>query len=127
MPTNDSAATTADTWPAQAFDAVFLDELKCIKERRVLLQDPSEQGAIDPNHSLNLKKIENAGGSVDYQAVLDGDLSGISISGGGIRSATFGLGVLQGLAAAGARGKRKRATVGSFSLTHHGLGCSGAC
>ena len=41
--------------------------------------------------------------------------------GGGRRSALGGAVVaLQGLAAAGARGKRKRATVGSFSLTHHG-------
>ena len=48
--------------------------------------------------------------------------------GGGRRSALAGaVTALQGLAAAGARGKRKRATVGSFSLTHHGLGCSGAC
>ena len=48
--------------------------------------------------------------------------------GGGRRSALAGAAVaLQGLAAARARGKRKRATVGPFSLTHHGLGCIGAC
>ena len=48
--------------------------------------------------------------------------------GGGWRAALAGVvAALQGLAATGARGKRKRATVGSFSLTHHGLGCSGAC
>ena len=48
--------------------------------------------------------------------------------GDGRRSALGGAAAaLQGLAVAGARGKRKRATVGPFSLTHHGLGCSGVC
>src|SRR5262249_54569971 len=45
--------------------------------------------------------IASVSPTIDYQAVLNGDLSGISISGGGIRSATFGLGILQGMAAAG--------------------------
>src|SRR5262245_16958077 len=33
-----------------------------------------------------------------YQDALDADLCGLTISGGGIRSATYGLGVIQGLA-----------------------------
>ena len=39
-----------------------------------------------------------------YQAALDAELTGVCFSGGGIRSATFNLGVLQAIAAAGKLG-----------------------
>ncbi len=63
------------------FDEVFQTELKYIRERRSYF-----------------KSTENTKSDEDP---LKEDLCGLAISGGGIRSATFGLGVLQGLAITG--------------------------
>ena len=60
----------------RSFDQVLDDEIRCIRERR---------GAVWP------------GGETTDEA-LSGKLVGLALSGGGIRSATFSLGILQRLA-----------------------------
>jgi Patatin-like phospholipase len=76
---------------------VLLDELRAIEERRALLAglDPPPAPAHDPNVPLE-EKLE---GFVGRAGALN--LSALCLSGGGIRSAAFALGVVQGLAARG--------------------------
>ncbi len=91
-----------------AFDVVYLEELKWIKERRQHLRrtenlPSSEKDEQDQDGKEIDEWIPTEMGPLgDLQTkALQADLCGLAISGGGIRSATFGLGVLQGLAASG--------------------------
>lgn len=78
---------------------VLLDELRAIEQRRALLaaSDGTPRPASAPAHApdtpLN-KKLETF-----VTKAADLDLSALCLSGGGIRSAAFALGVVQGLAA----------------------------
>ncbi len=78
------------------FDRIYRDELSEVVSRRLQLTteyqtqlESLSQQANDSN--CKLKDVQHA--------ALQADLCGLAISGGGIRSATFALGVLQGLAA----------------------------
>jgi hypothetical protein len=81
---------------------VLLDELRAIEERRALLAAvgpqsqqpaPASSSAHDPNRPLE-KKLDDFVGKAGAL-----NLSALCLSGGGIRSAAFALGVVQGLAA----------------------------
>src|SRR5690242_1592234 len=64
--------------PTKSFDDVFRAELKDIRERRLLVGRALPRDHVGPSTAHNL--------------------TGLALSGGGIRSASFALGVLQGLA-----------------------------
>ena len=78
------------------FREVYLDELEWIRQRRVSanLFDQSDHPAPIPS----TEELEEPSLFEIQKKVLSADICGLAISGGGIRSATFGLGVLQGLA-----------------------------
>src|SRR5271169_4550981 len=94
------------------FSDVLLEELKCIDARRAGVArstpHPPPQPVI-PGHATPDQSAQDrdtalfAGvqawlGASHERDALDRDLVGMGISGGGIRSATFNLGILQGLA-----------------------------
>jgi len=99
-PGKSQAAVPADQPPrshsAVDFDTVLSQELTDIQKRRAGVGAagelvPKADAAVDPDVRQN---------EVQHEA-LRCDLVGLAISGGGIRSATFALGVLQGLASFG--------------------------
>jgi Patatin-like phospholipase len=75
--------------------AVLTEELACIKEGRVEpeLQDKSEE------ESARRAKASAAPSGKFFAGLFQSDLWGLCLSGGGIRSATFALGLIQSLAA----------------------------
>jgi hypothetical protein len=76
-------------WP-RPFPLVLREEIKQSNIRRARLAADARQSGIRP-----------AGGGPDaYQLAVEQNLVGLAFSGGGIRSATFNLGVLQALAEA---------------------------
>jgi GNAT superfamily N-acetyltransferase len=85
---------------------VLLDELKWIRERR---EQVFGNGGDDPKKPDQSQNENTTKGQEDPDSLLSeareeaikANLVGITISGGGIRSATFGIGVLQGMAEAG--------------------------
>lgn len=82
---------------AAPFHEVFREELEAVLVRRRLRGDaaqPLPQPAPQSNPKLPEEEKEL------YERALQEDLCGLAISGGGIRSATFGLGVLQAFAVA---------------------------
>jgi hypothetical protein len=87
------------------FETVLKAELEHLKERRVRLQ-PQSTDAQEQDSTPTISKDETKiavpirDDSV-YEDALKSDLCGLAISGGGIRSATFALGIIQGLAANG--------------------------
>jgi len=89
------------------FKDVFRNELDWIEKRRIELRNSHKlPEASNLNHSNPLDATSIAQASKDGLHALESeavkaDLCGLAISGGGIRSATFSLGVLQGLAATG--------------------------
>jgi hypothetical protein len=103
-PENKSANESASV----TFDQVFAEELGWIRARRAQVNAQSrklrldvDQGKEIPDDLVDSKKfsadMEKQTFARQEQA-LEHDLCGLAISGGGIRSATFALGVLQGLA-----------------------------
>lgn len=83
------------------FDSVFRSELEWIEKRRIELRQSDKLPAGD---AISVEKIDVTSNDALQQLeteALKADLCGLAISGGGIRSATFSLGVLQGLAATG--------------------------
>jgi len=114
-----------------AFDAVYKEELRWIQARRCelhksMLPVPEPRAAVreaeadDVTETSNRPEEQSQGAANETDAAsednldlnagtlhelqenaLNANLCGLAISGGGIRSATFGLGVLQGLAASG--------------------------
>jgi len=72
---------------SEPFSAVLQEELNCIDARRAGMPGTPFP---PPPPAIPDRKPEHA--------ALDRDLAGMGISGGGIRSATFNLGILQGLA-----------------------------
>src|SRR5437868_2014333 len=83
---------------SESFDRVFGAELERLRERRSLLQSHGDKDYASAQEPIAAWSEDDPD---RYQKILDSNLCGLSISGGGIRSATFGLGVLQGLAAVG--------------------------
>ena len=92
------------------FDQVFAEELGWIRARRAQVKAQSRKLQLDVDQG---KEIPDSVCRVDpkktdadtkkqtfamQEQALEYDLCGLAISGGGIRSATFALGVLQGLA-----------------------------
>ncbi len=66
------------------FSAVFRDELKVLGKLPCSKQDPHETALQDKTQNIEIIALESM-------------LSGVAFSGGGIRSATFNLGVIQSL------------------------------
>lgn len=78
-----------------SFKNVLNEELKCLQQRRnevrkMELQRAGKNGAVDTARDIDADKAE--------QTAVEMDLLGLALSGGGIRSATFNLGILQGFA-----------------------------
>jgi hypothetical protein len=71
-----------------SFEEVLIDEIRLIEERRKQRGDQASQPG-------------DAAQDDDYAPAYRADLVGLSFSGGGIRSGTFNLGVIQGLAKLG--------------------------
>jgi hypothetical protein len=96
---------------SQPFSRVLAAELAAVRKRREHLLDASivgePEGHADlasgaaplPAHAAALAEIANE--KAQRLKALDMHLTGLAISGGGIRSATFALGLLQGLAELG--------------------------
>jgi len=74
-----------------SFERVLHDELDYIQATR---SHRGETEGVEP-------RKDGEEGDGHYQRALDSNLAGLAFSGGGIRSATFNLGVLQGLAEQG--------------------------
>jgi Patatin-like phospholipase len=72
------------------FQQVFHEEIALINQRRVLREDP--RGAIELEH-----EAKDVSGESVWRPALDANVVGLALSGGGIRSAAFCLGVLQAL------------------------------
>ena len=93
---------------SQPFSRVLAAELAAVRKRREHLRDSAVDGeppgqaalagdaAAQPVHAAALAELTDQ--KAQRLEALDMHLSGLAISGGGIRSATFALGVLQGLA-----------------------------
>jgi hypothetical protein len=111
---NPLAAKRRDDATADAraitFYEVFHQELRSIQDRRTLFKDITRERC--PSFDLPaLKKTDKTEGDqkgLEHKLVfelqkqaLNYDLTGLAISGGGIRSATFALGVLQAFAFTG--------------------------
>jgi predicted acylesterase/phospholipase RssA len=75
--------------------ARWADEADKLHRKRAAVKenDEEQRKAVEQEEEAFLKKAE--------EAALDMELVGLALSGGGIRSATFNLGVLQGLASLG--------------------------
>jgi len=74
------------------FKNIYRDELEAIKEYR--------QNALKKKKPLTgerKKELINSRADIGNQKVADNDLLGLALSGGGIRSATFNLGLMQAL------------------------------
>src|SRR4051794_23754796 len=105
--------------PSQTFSHVLAQELDAIRKRREHLPNPArngrpQAGAAGPPPTRPRAAVDAAGSPDGEEAsaalqeirdqktqrrrALEMHLAGLSISGGGIRSATFALGLLQGLA-----------------------------
>jgi hypothetical protein len=79
---------------------ILLDEFKAVEMRRAILLNTVGISKLDDVLSADPTKAKTEK-LANYYALVHakGDLSALSLSGGGIRSAAFGLGVIQGLAA----------------------------
>ncbi|MCI0653736.1 MAG: patatin-like phospholipase family protein [Methylococcaceae bacterium] len=80
---------------SRCVDAVTFQELNVAQ--RNATHDPGTRALLDAERAYIKKWRASAGRSVDAASLTD-HLSGLALSGGGIRSATFALGVLQALA-----------------------------
>jgi hypothetical protein len=78
--------TSTDNDPPTGFREVFDEELKDIRVRRRASKSP-----------YLAQKEDDSTAHEEANSKLSRDLVGLSLSGGGIRSATFGLGFIQGL------------------------------
>ncbi len=87
---------------------VLLDELRAVRFRRRILADSARGRLADPREDRPIKELRHrCGDSITKleryyaQAHRLGDISALCLSGGGIRSAAFALGIVQGLAKRG--------------------------
>jgi len=92
------ASLQSDRTERVSFREVFERELEEIERSRGL-RDPKQQHAIKTAHDES--GDTPAEKQSTFQKAHDAQLIGLALSGGGIRSATFNLGVLQGLAELG--------------------------
>ncbi len=80
----------------KSFDEVLAVELNAIRLRRAAAFRPPDPKSVgDGGEAKGGERLKGDGPRSD---ALDMDLVGLAFSGGGIRSATFALGILQGLA-----------------------------
>jgi len=87
--------------PADLGD-VLLDELRELRSRRrVLGRKVARNSYDDPRPDADPRSLDEKLAAYDAGVQKLGDLSALCLSGGGIRSAAFALGVVQGLAARG--------------------------
>ena len=77
--------------------AVLTEELECIRTGTV----GDKTAAQSPADSAKRAKAGAAPGAEFYRRLYETELWGLSLSGGGIRSATFALGIIQQLAVVG--------------------------
>jgi hypothetical protein len=81
------------------FDEVLKNELQLIRERLKHLQGVDGESVPQSSAPESAAPFPNSrSGAKPRQTALEMDLAGLAFSGGGIRSATFNLGVLQALA-----------------------------
>jgi hypothetical protein len=80
---------------------VLLDELRAVFCRRILLKRGKLDGPIKSARLKNGQSLEEKIARYRSKVHRVGNLSALCLSGGGIRSAAFALGVVQGLAARG--------------------------
>lgn len=78
-----------------SFQTVLSEELACLRKRQEHLREEEKKHA--PAGEEQQAQGTSAHSSAEQEA-LSLDLAGLALSGGGIRSATFNLGILQGLA-----------------------------
>src|SRR5262245_37600383 len=85
-----------------AFSAVLSEELELIKRRRDGLVPGQSAWIEESSIELPVREGDEDGRIKRLRLVaLRNHLTGLAISGGGIRSGTFAVGILQGLAAHG--------------------------
>jgi hypothetical protein len=101
----DVGAKRQSVVPDDPYDVsdILLDEFKAVEIRRGILADRGA-GASKLDGILSADKSRTKSTKLkEYYDIVHakGDLSALSLSGGGIRSAAFGLGIIQGLAARG--------------------------
>jgi hypothetical protein len=93
---------------AQPFSRVLAAELVAVRKRRQWVRDPGLRAQLGSNGDT-VAAVADAPGrdpaldeikeqQTQRQTALEMHLTGLAVSGGGIRSATFALGILQGLA-----------------------------
>ncbi|MEO6820880.1 MAG: patatin-like phospholipase family protein [Ginsengibacter sp.] len=80
-----------------SFELIFNEELKEIERNRNRRQDEQIVTGIE-DKSIKFNIIGNAKINDPFAKVREMEISALAFSGGGIRSATFNLGILQGLA-----------------------------
>jgi len=84
-----------------SFDAVFASEIVSINKRRAALRDlkmsSRENIALEPETDPSGKPLQTSDGSTPRRPTNTSEVVGLALSGGGVRSASFCLGVLQAL------------------------------
>jgi Patatin-like phospholipase len=83
------------------FKDVLLAELREIRDSRKHRDQPAGMAARHGSGLAALDPRSSPGANEIYRSAADMELLGLAFSGGGIRSATFNLGILQGLARRG--------------------------
>ena len=83
------------------FDAVFASEIESINKRRAELRrlkmSSRDDIALEPETDASNKPLVTSDGSTPKRPTDTSDVVGLALSGGGVRSASFCLGVLQAL------------------------------
>jgi hypothetical protein len=104
------------------FSDVYLAELDYVKKRRAEMDIPSDTVVTEIERVRELKKeiLESETSQLNVTSAKTG-LVGLALSGGGVRSATFNLGLLQSLA------KNKVLQYCDYLSTVSGGGYIGAC
>ncbi|MEO8673373.1 MAG: patatin-like phospholipase family protein [Tahibacter sp.] len=95
----------ADTGEPKSFNEVLLDEVRSVRQGSLGGVIAAPQSADKPTRAANLQTLYAAIEKLEQDVNLAPEdrrgLSALCFSGGGIRSATFNLGVIQGLARKG--------------------------
>ncbi|MCH9697006.1 MAG: hypothetical protein K0U68_02795 [Gammaproteobacteria bacterium] len=92
---NDNKNNEHTTESACDFDHVFSQELIAIQNRRLSVSKPDS--TINPDFQQSNPEDNHSSESTLQQQAWSMSLVGLSFSGGGIRSATFNLGIIQAL------------------------------
>jgi predicted acylesterase/phospholipase RssA len=79
------------------FDKVFAEEIKAINTRRERLADGRPRAELEQERDSNGDCRRDPDGNPILRPTTQSQLIGLALSGGGVRSAAFSLGVLQAL------------------------------